>query len=166
MLGQIKKGWNSKLSLALWSDRITVKKSTRKSSFELVYGKKARLLLDNLLPVHRFMIQEGIDVEDPLQERLIQLVELDEIKMEAQKQNVKAHDQMKKLYDKRVTDRKFEIDDWVLMWDSINEDKGNYGKFEALWLGPYVIMEKVGENAYYIQVLQETIRNCQYMDST
>ncbi|XP_059068523.1 uncharacterized protein LOC131859029 [Cryptomeria japonica] len=71
MLGQNKKGWDSKSSLALWFDRITVKKSTGKSSFELVYGKKARLPLDNLLSVHRFMIQEGIDVEDPLQERLV-----------------------------------------------------------------------------------------------
>ncbi|XP_059067494.1 uncharacterized protein LOC131858312 [Cryptomeria japonica] len=85
MLGQNKKGWDSKLSLALRSDRITIKKSTRKSPFELVYGKRAELSLGNLLPIHRFMIQEEINAEDPLQERLVQLVELDEIRTEAQR---------------------------------------------------------------------------------
>lgn len=71
-------------------DRITIKKSIGRSPFELVYGKRARILLDNLLPVHKFIIQEEIDIEDPLQERLVQLIELDEIRTKSQKKNIKA----------------------------------------------------------------------------
>ncbi|XP_059066337.1 uncharacterized protein LOC131857656 [Cryptomeria japonica] len=51
LLGNNKKAWDSKLTLALWADRITVKKSIGKAPFELVYGTRARLPLDNLLPV-------------------------------------------------------------------------------------------------------------------
>lgn len=117
----------------------------------MVYGKKARLPLDHLLPIHRFMIQEEIDAEDPLQESLIQLVELDEVRPEAQRQNIKVQNQMKRLYDKRTTYRKFEIGDLILMWDARNQDKARHKKFEALWLGPYMILEKVGEDAHYLQ---------------
>ncbi|XP_059070482.1 uncharacterized protein LOC131860128 [Cryptomeria japonica] len=132
-------------------DRITIKKSTRKSPFELVYGKKARLPLDNLLLVHRFMTQEEIDVDDPLQERLMQLVELDEVRVEAQEQNIKTQNQLKRLYDKRTTDRKFKVGDWFLMGNARIQDKGKHDKFEALWLGPYVIMDKAGEDSYFLQ---------------
>ncbi|XP_059070734.1 uncharacterized protein LOC131077143 [Cryptomeria japonica] len=85
ILGHNKRAWDSKLNLALWANRITVKKSMGKSPFELVYGKQATFPLDNLLPVHKFMIQEGIGNVHPLQERFEQLVELDEVRTEAQK---------------------------------------------------------------------------------
>lgn len=58
---------------------------------------------------------------------------------------------MKRLYDKRTTDRKFKIGDFVLMWNARSQDKGKHGKFEALWLGPYVIMDKEGEDSYFLQ---------------
>lgn len=58
---------------------------------------------------------------------------------------------MKRLYEKRTTTRKFEIVDWVLMWDARNQDKGKNRKFEALWLGPYMVIEKEGEDAYFLQ---------------
>ncbi|XP_057849103.1 uncharacterized protein LOC131060024 [Cryptomeria japonica] len=70
-LGHNKRACDSKLNLALWADRIIVKRSTGKSPFELVYGKQARIPLDNLLSVHKFMIQKGIDNVDPLQERFV-----------------------------------------------------------------------------------------------
>ncbi|XP_059067608.1 uncharacterized protein LOC131858393 [Cryptomeria japonica] len=69
ILGNNKRAWNSKLNLAIWADRITIKKSMGESPFELVYGKQARIPLDNSLLVHKFMIQEGIDNVDPLHER-------------------------------------------------------------------------------------------------
>ncbi|XP_059078084.1 uncharacterized protein LOC131876658 [Cryptomeria japonica] len=83
LLGNNKKAWDSKLTLALWVDRITVKKSTGKAPFELVYGTRASLPLDNLLPVQRFITRERIELEDPLQEILVQLIELEEVRAKA-----------------------------------------------------------------------------------
>lgn len=55
MLGENKRAWDSKLSLAVWADRITIKKFTGFAPYELVYGKEARLPLNNLLLVYKFV---------------------------------------------------------------------------------------------------------------
>lgn len=56
MLENNKKAWNLKLKLAVWADRIIVKKAIKKSPFELVYGAQARMPLQNLLPVYKFIL--------------------------------------------------------------------------------------------------------------
>lgn len=69
----------------------------------------------------------------------------------AQKQNVKSQSQMKYLFDKKAKDRKFEVNYLVLMWNARIQEKGKHGKFKALWLGPFVIISKGGEDSYYLQ---------------
>jgi len=39
----------------------------------------------------------------------------------------------------------------VLMWNSRAQEKDKHGKFEALWVGPFVITGKGGEDSYYLQ---------------
>jgi len=87
MLDNNKRAWDSKLKLALWVVRITVKKATRKSPFELVYGTQVRLPMHNLLLVYKFIMQENGEVLEPIKERMEQLIELDEIKDQEQQQN-------------------------------------------------------------------------------
>ena len=41
----------------------------------------------------------------------------------------------------------------MLKWDSRREDKGKHGKFDKLWLGPYLIQSTTGNNAYFLQEL-------------
>ena len=60
---------------------------------------------------------------------------------------------MKYLYDKRTIERKFEIGDMVLMWNARMEDKGNHGKFDPIWLGPYNICDTNGEDSYFLKDL-------------
>ena len=43
MEGEYKKNWENKLKYALWADRTMVKRITRKSMFEIVYGQDCRL---------------------------------------------------------------------------------------------------------------------------
>lgn len=88
MLGNNKRAWNSKLNLAVCVDRVTIKKSTGFSPYQLVYGKEARLPLNNLLPVYKFVSEEYLEDIDFMEDRLVQLVELDEYKREAQEQNI------------------------------------------------------------------------------
>lgn len=63
---------------------------------------------------------------------------------------MKNYTKMKYLFDKNSKNRKFEVDYLVLMWNSRCQEKGKHGKFEALWLGPFVITGKGGENLYYL----------------
>ena len=64
---------------------------------------------------------------------------------------------MKHLYDKRTTERKFEICDTVLMWNARIEDKGKHGNFDPIWLGPYNIYDKNGEDSYSLRDLTRGI---------
>jgi transposase InsO family protein len=41
IVGENKKSWDGKIKYALWEDRTTVKTSTGKTPFELVYGMEA-----------------------------------------------------------------------------------------------------------------------------
>ena len=64
---------------------------------------------------------------------------------------------MKYLYDKKKTERKFELDEMVLMWNARMEDKGKHGKFDPIWLGPYLIESKWGDDSYNLKELSRNI---------
>ena len=82
-----------------------------------------------------------------------ELVGLHEHRKDATIKNAKLQHKMKYLYDKEVVDRKFELDDVVLMWNSRLEDKGKHGKFDPIWLGPYLIDSNCRDDSYLLREL-------------
>jgi len=48
----------------------------------------------------------------------------------------------------------FQVGDWVLKWDALKEKKGNHGKFDALWTGPFVIVQVQMNNTFILQNLE------------
>ncbi|XP_059076666.1 uncharacterized protein LOC131875945 [Cryptomeria japonica] len=136
---------------AVWADRVTFKKSIGFSPYELVYGKEVRLPLNNLLPVYKFVTEEVSEEVNFMEDRLMALAELDEFGREAQERNLQRQQMVKALHDRKACDMSFEEGEWVLKWNAKDQDKGKHGKFDALWLGPFIILEKSGENSYYLQ---------------
>ena len=63
-----------------------------------------------------------------LQQVREQLVE----KSEAHQKNIKS------IFDKKAKVDNFQVGDWVLKWDAVRQDKGKHGKFDSLWIGPFV----------------------------
>ena len=55
----------------------------------------------------------------------------------------------KKIYEKRTEANYFHIGNHVLKWDSRREEKGKHGKFDNLWMGPYIIHAYRGNNAFF-----------------
>jgi hypothetical protein len=49
-----------------------------------------------------------------------------------------------------TSDRNFEVGDLVLKWDKPHEGKGEHTKFQNLWLGPFLIAEKLGPSSFQI----------------
>jgi hypothetical protein len=49
--------------------------------------------------------------------------------------------------------RDFMIGDIVLLWDKGREKPGKHGKFDSLWLGPYLIREIAGPNSFHLSHL-------------
>lgn len=78
---------------------------------------------------------------------------MDETRKEAQNKNAKMQLQVKHVYDNRVFARKIDVGNTVMMWNSRAQDKVKHGKFNALWLGPYLISNTHVEDSYYLQSL-------------
>lgn len=73
-----KRAWESKIKVSLWANRVKIKKSTDKSPFELVYRVDARFLVKKLLPIYMFIQKYDDDIFNPMQDMIMQLIELDE----------------------------------------------------------------------------------------
>ncbi|CAN6700958.1 unnamed protein product [Malus baccata var. baccata] len=75
------------------------------------------------------------------------------------KSNLKAaQDRQKSLADKHTTDRKYNEGDWVFLklspWKYVVRF-GKKGKLSARYIGPYMIIERVGEVAYRLELPPE-----------
>ncbi|XP_057867371.2 uncharacterized protein LOC131074701 [Cryptomeria japonica] len=167
VLGNNKKDWDSELVLALWDDRVIVKKFTKFAPYELVYGKEARLPLSNFLLVYKFFIEEVSEEVKFMEDRLMALAELDECRREAWERNIQRQQTVKALHDRKACQRSFKEWEYVLKWNAKDQDKWKHGKFDALSLGPFIISEKSGENSYYLQdtdgQVQEFSVHAQYL---
>lgn len=148
-----KKAWDSKLELSLQADRVTMKKATSYSPFGLVYGLEARLPQNNVLKMYKFAQEYDEEICDDMQHRINNLVQLDESRREAQVKNLKMQLQVKHLYDRKDSPKKFEVNNMVLTQNARAQDKGKHGKFESLWMSPYLIVNNHEEDSYFLQSL-------------
>ena len=149
IIGDNKKSWDSKIKFALWADRITKKSATGKSPFEFVYDTNVTLPIHLKLPVYQVLQESGSD-QDDYQSRIHELVELDEVRRRAVDQNTKSRDKVKRNFDKSSRPRTFQKGDTVLLWDKRRETPGKHGKFDSLWMGPYIIHDKAGVNSLHL----------------
>ena len=81
------------------------------------------------------------------------LIHLQQTREEVYNKALQKQDNIKMLFDRRKKAINFKIGDKFLKWDSMREDKGKHGKFDELWLGPYLIHSTTGNNAYFLQEL-------------
>eukprot|EP00253_Pinus_taeda_P030701 PITA_30701 len=138
LLEDNKKNWDSKLKYALWANRVTIKKSTDKSLFKLVYGTDVVFPIQLIPPVAKF-IQEEQDEEECMAKRITDLSEIHHIREQLVEKIVAHQRNVKEAFDKRAKTNNFQIGDLVLKWDALKEKKGNHGKFDAFWIGPFII---------------------------
>ena len=101
-----KKGWDSKLIFALWADRTSSKRSISTSPFQLVYGVDVVIPVQLAFPVMKYA-QEDMDEPNPIQRRMLHLIEVHQI-IEAWMDKAQAYkDKVKTLFDRRTNQKKF-----------------------------------------------------------
>ena len=61
---------------------------------------------------------------------------------------------IKKNFDRKAKVDNFQVGDWVLKWDAFKEKKGNHGKFDSLWTGPFVIAQIQQNNTFILHNLE------------
>jgi hypothetical protein len=149
------KNWHNALYNALWADRVTPKASVGNSPFFLIYGREAILPPHVLLP--SLQLSQKVQEEEcpPLENRINALLKLEEVRTQA-KQKLDQHQQIvKRWFDSNSSsDRNFDVGDLVLKWDKAHEGKGEHTKFQNLWLGPFVISEKLGPSSFRLHNLE------------
>jgi hypothetical protein len=85
--------------------------------------------------------------------RMLDLVELQQAhkqlvdRLEAHQKNIK------NTFDIKAKVDNFQIDDWVLKWDSLRQDKGKHNKSDSLWTGPFMINQVQNNNTFMLQNL-------------
>jgi hypothetical protein len=143
------KNWHNALLNALWDDRVTPKVVVVNSPFFLVYDREEILPPHILLP--SLQLSQKVQEEDcpPLENRINTLMKLEEVRAQA-KHKLDQHQQLvKSLFDSNSASyRNFEVVDLVLKWDKPHEGKGEHTKFQNLWLGPFLIVEKLGPSSF------------------
>ena len=101
ILGENKKAWDSKLPLALWANRVTVKRAIGCAPFDLVYGIQASLPQNNLKEMYKYIQLYEDDIVDKMQLRIDDILQLEETRREYSIQNAKLQLEIKYLYEKK-----------------------------------------------------------------
>ena len=99
-----------------------------------------------------FVQKYGLN-EDFHQNRIDQIIELDENRRKALDQSIKNQEKIKKIFDKSSRQRDFQADDTVLLWDKRKEKPRINDKFDSLWAGPYIIQDVAGKNSFVLSRL-------------
>lgn len=85
----IKKAWDSKLDLTMWTERVTMKKAIGVTPFDIVYRIQERMPQNNLVGLYNYIQMYDKEIIDYMQEKLDELVGLTETRKEASLRNQK-----------------------------------------------------------------------------
>jgi hypothetical protein len=140
------------LTEELWASRKTPKDSTGMTRYILVYGKEAKIPI-NLELIALISVVNTEDTEDtsPTQERINQLLKLEEERRKALNQTSQRQQIVKKNFDQSITMKNFQKGESVLLWNKAKENPSMHTKFESLWIEPYVVENILGFNSYMLQ---------------
>ena len=96
------------------------------------------------------LLQNFSSDQAAIQNRVNQLIELDENRRKSLDQSIRNLDKIKRTFDKSTRPGSFQVGDTILLWDKWRDKPGKHGKFGSLWMGPYIICEIAGTNSFYL----------------
>jgi hypothetical protein len=125
--------WDLRIPAVLWDYRTICKKLTTHTPFKLVYGLEVVVPMEYLVPSLRITTFTGMDDTSIVQDRLAQLMELEEHRFisgfhyQVQKERENSYD------DRHIKRKAFKQGDLVLLYE--NKFMKHPGKFKTHWLG-------------------------------
>jgi transposase InsO family protein len=152
--------WDARVYDALWAYRCAFKVSTKYTPFQLVYGQEAILPIELEIPTLRIAIEERLDDEASLQNRLSMLEQLDETRAQAYLNNEAIQRHRKTYYDSKLTPKVINDNDLVLLYDSRFQKFP--GKFRMRWFGPYKVLKAYPNGSFELQDFEGNIHDTRY----
>ena len=95
-------------------------------------------------------LQEQDTQSNPIQRRINQLVEVQQIREEVFNKAHIFQDKAIFFFDRNTKPNDFQQSNLVLKWDARHEYKGKDSNFDHLWKGPYQIVEVQENNTYVL----------------
>ena len=151
--------WREYLPLVLFSDRISTKRTTGFSPYEMIFGQLPVLPVDVEMDTYL-----GIDwlnistTEELLEARTKQLERRDEILEEAHQKMMKAREASVRYWDRKMAARlrkPLEPGELVLVYNKSLEDQ--WGKlFSNRWNGPFKVKKQLPKGSYLLEELDGT----------
>jgi len=132
---------------------VTTKKSLGLSPFQLVYGIGAIFPTQLALPVAS-LLQDYEGEPNHVLRRIHQMVEVQQVREQVLDKAYNHQQRIKQAFDRKHKKKEFELGDLVLKWDAPRQERGKHSKFDALWFGPFKILEVFSNNTYRLQDLE------------
>ena len=132
-----RKDWSSKLNEALWAYRTAYKTPIGTTPFKLVYKKSCHLPVELEHKAYWEIKTLNINYTAAGEKRILDLHELEELRLDAY-ENAKIYkERTKKWHDQRLSRKEFSVGDAVLLFNS--RLRLFPGKLKSRWSGPFEI---------------------------
>ena len=138
-IATLRKDCAMKLDEALWTYITTYKRPTPLSPFQLIYGKTCHLLVKLEHRAFWALKWVNFDSKASAEKRMLQLNELEEMRLNAYNSSRLYKESVKAYHDKKLLEREFHPGQLVLLFNS--RLRLFLRKLKSRWSGPFVVKQ-------------------------